>query len=182
VECLGANPRRDGRTSEEQTKQILGIAAILPGQDPRRRFSIPARKSLDKIPTRSSLDQHHHHSYAVPSNGGLIEGQGPEERPGLRRHSQSVAMADMPAIQKSPPGFWHPKPRTDEQRDLSANLAKMRVSDLAQNSTAHRPQQPPTSHPTKAENQEHEKPPPPRIIRRQDSETNVIDEFHDAEA
>ncbi|KAF2494247.1 putative oxysterol binding protein [Lophium mytilinum] len=40
------NAKIDGKTPEEQTKQILRIAAILPGQDaPNRRFSIPSRKS-----------------------------------------------------------------------------------------------------------------------------------------
>ncbi|EOD46720.1 Oxysterol-binding protein [Neofusicoccum parvum] len=34
----------DGATPEEQTKQILNIAAILPGQTVQRRFSIPERK------------------------------------------------------------------------------------------------------------------------------------------
>ncbi len=33
----------DGRTPEEQVKQILQIAPILPGQTPDRRFSIPER-------------------------------------------------------------------------------------------------------------------------------------------
>lgn len=39
----------DGKTPEEQTKQILNIAAILPGQAPQRRFSIPERKSSKKV-------------------------------------------------------------------------------------------------------------------------------------
>lgn len=34
----------DGATPAEQTKQILEVAAILPGQTVQRRFSIPERK------------------------------------------------------------------------------------------------------------------------------------------
>lgn len=34
----------DGTTPEEQTKQILNVTAILPGQTVDRRFSIPERK------------------------------------------------------------------------------------------------------------------------------------------
>jgi oxysterol-binding protein-related protein 8 len=42
---------RDAKTPEEQTKQILNIAAVLPGQSPERRFSIPSRKSTADVAT-----------------------------------------------------------------------------------------------------------------------------------
>ncbi|KAF2708070.1 hypothetical protein K504DRAFT_468446 [Pleomassaria siparia CBS 279.74] len=52
------NAKVDGKTPAEQVKQILQIHAILPGQTPKRQFSIPTRNnSLERIPTRSSFNQ-----------------------------------------------------------------------------------------------------------------------------
>ncbi|KAF2119730.1 oxysterol binding protein [Lophiotrema nucula] len=51
------NAKVDGKTPEEQVKQILQIAAILPGQSPKREFAIPSRKaSLERVPTRNTLE------------------------------------------------------------------------------------------------------------------------------
>lgn len=45
----------DGTTPEEQTKQILNVTAILPGQTVDRRFSIPERK-CDPAPQNQTDD------------------------------------------------------------------------------------------------------------------------------
>jgi hypothetical protein len=48
----------DGKTPEEITKQILQVAAILPGQKPDERFSIPSRKNTSTtIPTSEETAQ-----------------------------------------------------------------------------------------------------------------------------
>lgn len=45
----------DAKTPEEQVRQILNIAAILPGQAPHRQFSIPSRNnSVVQVPTQSA--------------------------------------------------------------------------------------------------------------------------------
>lgn len=52
---------RDGKTPEEQTKQILKIYAILPGQRLDRQFSIPSRKSsMNHLPSNQGQDSHPH--------------------------------------------------------------------------------------------------------------------------
>ncbi|KAF2755250.1 putative oxysterol binding protein [Pseudovirgaria hyperparasitica] len=51
------NAKIDGKTPEEQTKQILQIAAIIPGQSPDRKFSIPLHKaSISDQPTTNKSE------------------------------------------------------------------------------------------------------------------------------
>ena len=47
--CLWLTRTSDGKTPDEQTKQILQIATILPGQEVDKRFSIPSRKSTMSV-------------------------------------------------------------------------------------------------------------------------------------
>jgi hypothetical protein len=147
----------DGHTPEEQVKQVLNIAAILPGQQPTRRFSIPERNhSLDKVPQyHESQPQNHPASIpesAVPAptpKGDLIDFN---EEPLLQHPPTKNPASGYTDIKDAPvvPGMA-------PTGDLSHGMQKLNM------------------------NQE-----PDRIaspsLRRLDSETHNFDEFHDAEA
>ncbi|OJD36737.1 oxysterol binding protein [Diplodia corticola] len=65
----------DGATPEEQTKQILNIAAILPGQTVERRFSIPGRKteSQHQNQTEDLIDFGQHDASTAKTGPGSLE-------------------------------------------------------------------------------------------------------------
>lgn len=71
--CLGFPCDSDGATPEEQTKQILDIAPILPGQKPQRRFSIPEKSTTTTTTANDDLidfGQNDHKNGSVP--GSLV--------------------------------------------------------------------------------------------------------------
>ncbi|KAF2186479.1 hypothetical protein K469DRAFT_726053 [Zopfia rhizophila CBS 207.26] len=98
------NAKIDGKTPEELTRQILQIAAILPGQDPHRRFSIPSRKSsLEHVPTRKP--------------------QAPEQpKPPPQQHM----MGDLIDLSDEPP----PAPKQEEQRPKLKEVLKPHTTSL----------------------------------------------------
>ncbi|OMP86509.1 Oxysterol-binding protein-like protein OBPa [Diplodia seriata] len=67
----------DGATPEEQTKQILNIAAILPGQTVERRFPIPERKteSQHQNETEDLIDFGQHDASTAKTGPGSLERQ-----------------------------------------------------------------------------------------------------------
>jgi hypothetical protein len=159
------NSCSDGQTSEELTKQILSIAPILPGQTVDRRFSIPERSSLNTSQVGSQASQ-------VPSqdqqrnvaNGDLIDVQ-PDPVP--RPVTVGAEHQSVPAIQRDPPGVIR-QPEVKEQAhvaELSEGVGRLGVNEN----------------------------PPPKVsrfdghsrspsLKRMDSETQAVDEFHDAES
>lgn len=76
-------------------KQILHIAAILPGQVPHRQFSIPSRNnSVAQVPTQSAP-----HGY-------------PQSPKPAAQHTESLIDLDEPAVQPK-----EPAPRTSSQQE-----------------------------------------------------------------
>jgi hypothetical protein len=148
------NAKIDAKTPEEQTKQILQIAAILPGQNPHRRFSIPSRKSVDQdhVPTPSSskpppperAQQHH-------SVNDLIDFSDDKPAP-----APPSAQAPAPApVEKS---VATSGPKNDLERKVQKQI-------------------PPPALLTERE---------PTVrgadLRRVDSETQEVEQFHDAQS
>lgn len=159
----------DGRTPEEKTKQILGIAAILPGQSPRRKFSIPQRRSVDRVPTRDDFTTQANESQSPSSklgspNGTLTDQPLSKVQTGGRPHAVSVAHSEMPSIQQEPPGFLVNN-ATGGQKGLTDKMQQLNVgeSDLKTPAATVISQDPSPG------------------IERQDSETGEVDEFQDAE-
>jgi len=164
----------DGKTPEEQTRQILGIVAILPGQSPKRRFSIPQRKSTEKVATRNSLNMTTNDaprsptSAAAPPNGAIVE-QNPTKPVTARRpHAVSAADTTERPIQMEPSNG--PSSLLKQAASGLANkMQELKVGDENVNLNKPLPAAPKDDDPTPG-------------IKRQDSETGDIDEFQDAEA
>lgn len=133
-------------------KQILNIAAILPGQQPSRRFSIPERnQSLDKVRQHDEA-QPDVHPGTVPTpegKGGLIDLRGET----LTQH----------------PPTWKPAPGYTDIKDAPVVPGMAPTENLIPGMQ------------TMNLNQGPERVASPSI-RRMDTETHTLDEFHDAEA
>jgi hypothetical protein len=112
---------RDGSTPEEQTMQIMQITAILPGQSPPKRFTIPSRKS--SVAAESPKPQ-------------SVQAENVPTRDGLTGQAQV-------------PGNGRADAVTTSLKDLDVNSSER--------ATEHVP------------------------VRRMDSQTSEVDEFHDAE-
>jgi hypothetical protein len=118
---------RDGSTPEEQKKQILQITAILPGQSPPKRFTIPSRKSS---------------AAAESSNPVPLQ-------------TESIPTQDDPGKQAQVP---EDGPKYDGRADaVTASLKGLDVNSF-ERTVEHVP------------------------VRRMDSQTSEVDEFHDAES
>lgn len=59
---------RDGKSPQEQVKQILEIAAILPGQAPHRKFSIPALSRTNTNDPAAAGNQAIQQTHQIKSN------------------------------------------------------------------------------------------------------------------
>ncbi|KAF2458292.1 putative oxysterol binding protein [Lineolata rhizophorae] len=165
------NARVDGKTPAEQTRQILQIAAILPGHDPHRRFSIPSRKtSLETVPRAT----HHAHSKSpldaskhVGEHSSSADGPS-EDLIDFGQHDASASAAPPPKRQElfsreSYSGFGDPERQPTPQ---PAGLQAPLVPTPAAGAKA-----PP-----------HERPDSRNSIMRQDSQSDELDEFVDAES
>lgn len=93
------NANVDGKTPEEQTKQILQIAAIIPGQDLQRRFSIPSRKN-----SRESVPRSQAPSSSKPQTIDDLIDFG-ENNPPNNFHHEPASMDD---YHEHPPGLQQP--------------------------------------------------------------------------
>ena len=161
----------DGRTPQEQVQQILNIAAILPGQTPERRFSIPERKTTGQGNTlsqqggQSEIDPHQSKP-SGPANGNEANLIDLQSTPVARPITTGIAQQGVPEIQRNPPGFAPPvqAPPKESTNTNSTTLSDdMRKLDFG----------------GRAVGKEGPKSPG---LRRMDSETNDIDEFVDAES
>ncbi|KAF2205509.1 oxysterol binding protein [Delitschia confertaspora ATCC 74209] len=148
------NTKIDGKTPQEQIKQILHIAAILPGQGINRRFSIPSHKSS------------HEQDHALPHL------QPQPEAPQQHFTGNVINWSEaQPAPANPPAPANHPVPT------ISSNP----------------PPQPNSAPPTQRE----ENPPPAILtneeplvrteprgqpVKRMDTETAEVEQFHDAQS
>ncbi|KAL1597735.1 Oxysterol-binding protein OBPa [Paraconiothyrium brasiliense] len=170
------NARIDGKTPQEQVKQVLEIAAILPGQAPHRKFSIPA---LSRTNTND------------PAAGGSHAIQ----------QSHSVQSNTNPDVSKSDPDLQQKQQTLGDLIDLS-NPTPNKDIDVIANNSNNPPQLPlekPKSQPenltpeTKPQDEFAEDLPPSKLLnfvqaepghghalKRMDTETEEEEQFHDA--
>jgi hypothetical protein len=155
----------DGHTSEELTKQILNIAAILPGQQVDRRFSIPERKSSGTSRV-DSQDQQVVSQKQQDNNtdDNLIDLQAD---PAPQQEGATAKKQGLPAVQKDLLGAV-------EQPDAVEKTNLVELSDGVQKLGVNENPAPRASR--------FEEPPQSPSLRRMDSETQAVDEFHDAES
>ncbi|EON68463.1 hypothetical protein W97_07673 [Coniosporium apollinis CBS 100218] len=148
------NAKIDGRTPEEQTKQILQVAAILPGQTPERRFSIPGRHlHSDQVhPGNQQQAQPIYQQQAQPTYQQKAQPPAPQQQ---QHHGDLIDFGqhdDQRFVpqQQQPPGQTHFQPQPLGQ------------THVPQSQPAH--------------------PPGSNRLARKDSETADVDEFVDAES
>ncbi|KIW09145.1 uncharacterized protein PV09_00081 [Verruconis gallopava] len=175
----------DGATPAEQVKQILNIAAILPGQKPERKFNIPARREseLSRHDSRPETSAHQFKtSDSVTTDENLVNFHGEPKHEPKPDDSRAVSKAN-PALTQDPPGFERPQLLKDitnhgqEQQkantggaaadltELQDDLGNLQVaSDGSKGLTSS------TSDPKRGG------------LKRMDSETHEEDEFVDAES
>ncbi|TID15939.1 Oxysterol-binding protein [Venturia nashicola] len=147
----------DGRTPEEQVKQILNIAAILPGQQPNRRFSIPERNhSLDKVPQHDVAQAGMRPAPVSQASVPTTEGKGD------LIDFREEALTQHPPTSKPAPGYT-------DIKDAPVVTGMAPTGNLAHGMQ--------TMNLNKG---------PDRVaspsLHRMDTETHTLDEFHDAEA
>ncbi|KAF1966714.1 hypothetical protein BU23DRAFT_313075 [Bimuria novae-zelandiae CBS 107.79] len=170
------NAKIDGKTPEEQVKQILGIAAILPGQaPPNRRFSIPSR-SEHNDPSAAG-NQTIQQSYLVNNNTKPEVSQTELDLPQQKQQTSSdlIDLSD---------------PAPDEGMGVNANNPKddPRLPVEKPNSTPEN-----SNSGKKSQDEFSESMPPSRLLnfvdgepgegkalKRVDSETEEEERFHDA--
>jgi hypothetical protein len=160
-----ADSHSDGQTSEELTKQILSIAPILPGQKADSRFSIPERSSFKTSQDDSQTPQvTSEQEQKSATNGDLIDLQ---EEPVPRPVTVGAEHQSVPSIQGDPPGAVKPQETKDRTSliDLSEGMQGLGVNE-----------NPP---PKSSRFDGHTRTP---SLKRMDSETQAVDEFHDAES
>ncbi|KAL6165651.1 Oxysterol-binding protein OBPa [Exserohilum turcicum] len=177
------NANIDGKTPEEVVKQILQIHAILPGQRPDRRFSIPSRASeadhahaqestpsLEQVPTEQS---------AIPSEPTTVQSQPavvpqqqqsvglPNNFDGTSTHTPLSTHSSHPTDSSNPPTLSSESSKSQPETISSQRQEKF-AEELPPSKLLH-------SNPA----------PEPRkddLLRRKDSETQEDDEFHDAQS
>ncbi|CAO2649835.1 Nn.00g011270.m01.CDS01 [Neocucurbitaria sp. VM-36] len=172
------NAKVDGKTPEEQVKQILNIHAILPGQKPQRQFNIPTRtNSLQPTevkqpvhsekpaqpvhPVRTEPQALPQHQEQVVSGLNNLNLDGPAApRHSIPKDTHASKPLNNPLVPshelKSPAGELSP-----ETRDKIAE--ELPPSKLLHSNPAPEPKN-------------------PDLLRRKDSETQEDDEFVDAQS
>jgi hypothetical protein len=147
----------DGHTPEEQVKQVLNIAAILPGQQPNKRFSIPKRNhSHDKVPQHH---ESHPHSHPATIQEPADSTATPKEN---SSNSNKVPLIYHEPMAKPAPGYTDIKYAPVVPGMAPTDDISHKVQDLDLNQGLARVASP--------------------SLRRLDSVTHELDEFHDAEA
>ncbi|KAF2644419.1 hypothetical protein P280DRAFT_170986 [Massarina eburnea CBS 473.64] len=152
------NAKVDGKTPEDQKRQILQIAAILPGQSPDRRFSIPSRS---------------HAGLSDPSTKHPDLTPQPELPPPHEQTSGDLMDSSDPVVPAQP----HQVPPSDSVYGLDGALPPSKTpSNTEKNNHAFRKDLPPSKLLNSVQGQPGEK----NALTRFDSETHEEDEFHDA--
>jgi oxysterol-binding protein-related protein 8 len=166
---------RDGSTPAEQTKQILQIAAILPGQTPQGRIAIPPSRqnSYKTVPQLNQFSQtskgesagRDQPTSASNKNEDLIDfGQNDTPKPQSDQKPQDPSLIDLGGLSLDD------KPNKDE-RDHKAQLAHNDINLMSKQD------EDPESHASAKSTQSKQ-----GSIVRQDSQTDEVDEFVDAES
>ncbi|KAF2273117.1 uncharacterized protein EI97DRAFT_384313 [Westerdykella ornata] len=156
------NAKIDGKTPQEQIKQILHIAAILPGQaPPRHQFNIPSRRSSiarSRASLESIRDTHH-------------VGPDPQQQPSQHTPAHNTAAAAPVTIEGSTHPAAHPSSSdtaTPEPHNLSLRHEEL-LKAIPPSKLLHK-------------NKHDEPVQGGDALKRVDSETRSEDEFHDAES
>lgn len=175
---------RDGKTPEEQVKQILQIHAILPGQKPERQFNIPSRaNSLRPTLTNQSVQdgppaqpvesapavQPQQQEQAV---GNLIDLHDPADSPANVRAYEPTHRISLPKDIKTvdpnyPPTLPIQSPQSPHV-DISPEKKEKIAQELPPSKLLH-------SNPQEETHAND-------LLKRKDSETQEDDEFHDAQS
>lgn len=160
------NARVDGKTPEEQVKQILQIAAVLPGQAPKRKFSIPSLSRTTSVdPTANYTHKNPEVMKSEPelpqakeqTFGDLIDLSDPTPQ------KAADVNANNPA---DPPQIPLQKPKSQpENNSLDPKPQNEFAKSLPPSKLLHSVQGEPGDH---------------SALRRQDSQTHEEEEFHDA--
>ncbi|KAF2993582.1 hypothetical protein E8E13_000329 [Curvularia kusanoi] len=186
------NAKIDGQTPDEVIKQILQIHAVLPGQRPDKQFNIPQRNNSIEQPAAQQQP-------AQSSNGAssaqleqetILAQQGPPQQPPVQQHEPQYAKQDPQVQQVQQQLASVDINQSSSQPESSNGHTPINFSPYQADSTHVSPpaqDQPVQSHTTETN-------PPSKLLnsnpapeptrddrlRRQDSETQEEDEFHDA--
>lgn len=179
----------DGTTPEEQVKQILNIAAILPGQKPDSKFRIPTRRESQLSRHDSRPETNTHQASASASMGDLIDFGEDEQTTSAKADStlspsqsqstqapskpiqSTIRDEPAPALTQDPPGFERPQLLKDMTDGKSGGSASKDLEELRDGVGALNVSGGGASERVKR----HE-------LRRKDSETQEEDVFLDAES
>lgn len=196
------NARVDGKTPEEQIKQILQIAAILPGQTPKRKFSIPSRSnSLERAPTRQRQPEvmqtqseipeskpYHDSHHTNPKHRTEPSSSNPPRHPSSeqRNRQRPQALGDLIDLTDLDDSLPHP-PLPEHTRSNNppnqphSPIEKSRPQSMGQtDASEHGNKFADELPPSKLLNSVQGEPSRGQSLRRFDSETHSEDEFHDA--
>lgn len=186
------NAKVDAKTPAEQVKQILQIHAILPGQTPDRKFSIPSRSNSYQVSNSQNHDQSARASQPAKSEkpaevANLIDfddtpAATPKKKDNMLSSMQALKLEESTSHASAPSANLidlEPEKRSNQpvlplhnvksHPDTVSPEAKERIAkELPPSKLLH-------SNP-KAEAQESD------ALRRLDTETQEEDEFHDAQS
>lgn len=175
------NAKVDGKTPEEQVKQILQIHAILPGQKPERQFNIPSRaNSLRPVQSNQSVQEGApahtihpaHPTQQQQSVGNLIDLDDPSDRPANAQADGPIHRISLPrdintTDPNNPPTLPFQTPKSPD-KDISPDTKAKIAQELPPSRLLH-------SNP-KEESHAND------LLKRKDSDTLEEDEFHDAQS
>lgn len=162
----------DGKTPEEQVKQILQIHAVLPGQKPDRQFNIPSRtNSLNPTQTPAST-RNIQPVKSEPQHLPASEKEVISDFTNLKLDDGLAPRNSLPRDVKIVDTQNQPITPTHKHKSVPDTISNERKEEIAQ-------ELPPSkllhSNP-KDEASKND------ALRRKDSETQEEDEFHDAES
>ncbi|KAL1602922.1 Oxysterol-binding protein OBPa [Nothophoma quercina] len=199
-DTIATDSYSDGKTAEEQVKQILQIHSILPGQKPDKQFSIPQRtNSIQQAPAQQ---QENGASLEQQEQQRVLAQQGAQQQPPVQQHEQQPQLhAQPPQVQQQ---YAKEEPQVQQVQQQLASVDLNHSTPQAQANNGYEPIRfspyqadsayapPAQTQPAQAQTQEtnppskllHSNPAPEPTrddkLRRKDSETQEEDEFHDA--
>ena len=178
--CALLTSSRDGKDADEKVKQILDIAPILPGQKADTRFEIPkshesnASNLSDKTLPKTKQEQNGAQSQSFSDE--LIDfGQNEEfskqpQPPNNTQNNYQSSIEAAPPVQKPPP---------QQQHDLLGGDIDDQMSGYNDNTSNLQPTLQPTVQP-QPQSHPHVHDKLSGSVKRLDSSSNAVDEFHDA--
>ncbi|KAF9732621.1 hypothetical protein PMIN06_012232 [Paraphaeosphaeria minitans] len=167
------NAKVDAKTPEEQVKQILDIAAILPGQAPQRKFSIPALSRPNTNDPAAAGNQAIQQSQDVQVNANpAVSTSNPDTQPKQEAFGDLIDLSD-PTPDKDADVITTKPP----QPPLGEATSQLEHLELGQKPQEDFPDDMP---PSKLLNSVKGEPGRGHALRRLDSETEEEEQFHDA--